>query len=87
MMTPIKTARTTHDLGRPVGWNDDRDGKCKSLPVVRDNEQNVWMSYWQPSQEDIEKLRNGATIKLTVFGIGQPPVAIEVPEEIVLYAG
>ena len=87
MMIPVKTARTTHDLGRPATWNEERDGKCMSLPVVRDNAENVWMSYWQPSPQDVEKLRNGAMIKLTVFGIGQPPVAIEVPEEVVLYAG
>lgn len=82
MMMPIKTEHTNLELGKPTGWDADRDGDCATLPAHRDVPQNVTHSFWRPSEVDIANILAGVPIRLSVFGAGHPPVAIAVTASI-----
>lgn len=82
MMNPVKTEHTNVALGAPQGWDDARDGKCIGLPVHMDQARGVMYSFWQPSEVDIANILAGAPIRLSVFGLGHPPVSIAVTDSI-----
>lgn len=72
----------TRVLGAPADWNEERDGTCGSL-AIRDVEiagQNVMVSAWQPTPEEIAAIVAGATVRLYVWGSRHPPVSIGVGE-------
>ncbi|WP_157779514.1 hypothetical protein [Cupriavidus pauculus] len=48
------------------------------MPVHRDQQQGVWLSWYQPTEQDIANILAGVPIRLSVFGNGHPPVAISV---------
>lgn len=78
MMPPVKTDHTNVMLGAPVDWDPSTHGECCGLPVHRDWANNRWLSYWQPTEQDIANILAGVPIRLSVFGSGHPPVAIAV---------
>lgn len=78
MMPPIQTAHTTMILGAPRGWDPQTQGDCVGLPVHRDEANGRWLSYWQPTEQDIANILAGVPIRLSVYGPGHPPVAIAV---------
>jgi hypothetical protein len=63
------------DYGKPVDWDDEKDGPCGSLSVVVEGSAHV--SVWCPTLAEREQIRNGANIALSVIG-GQPPVMLTV---------
>ena len=77
---------TTRTIGEAQGY----------LPLpVRDvilydaaSGQNVpaMQTWWQPSKEELNRLRAGQPILLTVLGLGHPPVMMDVehPEPLVI---
>ncbi|WP_354678723.1 hypothetical protein [Cupriavidus plantarum] len=65
-------------LGAPVDWDPAVHGECIGLPVHRDREHGVWLSWHQPTEQDIANILAGLPIRLSVFGNGHPPVAIAV---------
>ncbi|WP_044528699.1 hypothetical protein [Herbaspirillum sp. B65] len=77
---------TTHPsnngvLGAPAGWDQERIA-CDGLPVTCSeiSGQQVVISYWQPSAEEIALLVAGKPVGLVVFGGTMPPVALAVTE-------
>lgn len=78
MMAPIQTEHTSVMLGAPKNWNPEAHGECIALPVHRDEANNRWLSWYQPTEEDIAKILAGEPIRLSIIGAGHPPVAIDV---------
>jgi uncharacterized membrane protein len=57
--------------------SDMQDGSCDSLPVaVTEDEHGYWsVSFWKPTQDDLDVLNDGGTIALWVRAKGrQHPV-------------
>lgn len=74
-MIVARIAGATATLGAPTGWDAERDGNCRSLPVrVADN---VWQSAWEPTPDELLMLNAGGLVVLSVPG-GQPPVVLTV---------
>lgn len=70
----------TRYLGKPLGWEPERDGHCGSL-AVRDEITSAghsMASAWEPTPEELDKLNRGAKVILWVVGSAHPPVAVEV---------
>lgn len=56
---------------------------CGTLAVLvekpnKEYYMNRLHSYWQPTDEEKERLRLGQPVRVTIFGSGMPPVAIGV---------
>lgn len=78
MMQPILTDHTTMVLGAPADWDRAKHGECIGLPVHRDEANGRWLSWYQPTEQDIANILAGLPIRLSIFGAGHPPVAIAV---------
>lgn len=80
-MDIIEIAGKTRDFGKPLDWNDERDGPCGSLPI-RDETfapgVNKMVSEWRPSQIELEHLKLGAPLQLGVVGVVHPVVSLGV---------
>lgn len=77
---------TTHPsnngvLGAPAGWDQERIA-CDALPVTWSeiSGQQVVISYWLPSAQEIALLIAGRPVGLVIFGGTMPPVALAVAE-------
>lgn len=81
MLTPIKTNMTNLTLGAPANWDEEKEDKCIGLPCHFDNDAKVISSHWELTDEDRQKIADGALIKLEVFGQSHPPVAISIEEK------
>jgi len=81
-MTPGEIKNATRALGAPEGWNDRHEVPCDVLPV-RDTSIDgslVMQSAWYPAPEEIEAMRRGEPVILTIFGRAHPPVMVYVAE-------
>jgi len=74
-MKPIHTSATTVVLGAPEDWNDEVDGPCAGLPLVRVD--LLQYSYWRPSLRERLDILRGKPVRLCVFGISHPPVHLD----------
>lgn len=75
--------RSNNDvLGAPAGW-DQAALTIDALPITRTTYDGVdaIVSFWRPTPEEIEALKNGAVVMLSVIGGGMPPVALGVAPE------
>jgi hypothetical protein len=77
-MNIVDTTLTTNHLGAPADWNHERDGSCETLPVVRSKIGDFisHSSFWLPSSEELERLKAGEPICLTIYGNSHPVVAV-----------
>ena len=68
-----------HVLGAPVGW-DQKEMPCGALPITRTkvDGQDVMVSFWRPTAFELERLNQGGTVALWVYGVAHPPVAVGV---------
>jgi hypothetical protein len=79
-MMPARVYGATRHLKAPSDWNKDEDGPCGGLPI-RDEKTTAgpgMTSAWQPTVEEIERLKAGASVYLTVLGTVHPPVSMSV---------
>ena len=60
---------------------------CEDLPVTRTEYHDpprprvvTHTSFWKPSEEELEILKNGGSIKVEIWG-GQPPLTVDVEPE------
>lgn len=79
-MNPAQIPNATRVLGAPEGWDPKRDGECGALHVKdnRVNDVRFMQSEWEPTPEERAAIAAGANVRLTVWGITHPPVALEV---------
>lgn len=71
----------TRELGKPAGWDNERDGMCQTLPIldVKGEDGREWMiSQWEPEPAELTALVLGGRIQLLVQGRTHPVVAIAV---------
>lgn len=64
----------------PAGWDEKAQGHCGRLPIrleAHDGAQFI-VSAWIPSEEEIERLRQGAAIYLFISVPRQPITALSV---------
>lgn len=69
----------TRVLGAPPGW-DQSHMPCDALPVT-DHELDgmpAMMSFWRPSEAELQALLAGGLVALTVLGATHPPVSVGV---------
>jgi hypothetical protein len=71
----------TRYLGAPVGWKPDEQGDCAHL-AIRDMPINgdvpSMHSVWEPTPDELERLKAGAQIYLIIVGSSHPPVSLSV---------
>ncbi len=76
----------TRYLGAPRGWKPERDGPCGHLAIL-DMETTAgpaMMSLWEPTPDEIERIKAGAPVRLVIVGQVHPPVEVsvgQVPKE------
>lgn len=74
-MIPNRIEGATHRLGKPQGWEGDEERGCAHLWIRKDGD--VFMSSWEPTPKELEILKAGGSIRLSIVG-GQPPVMLDV---------
>lgn len=73
-MEPTKIPGANRVLAPPPDWDYATDGKCSPLPVLYTG--RFFQSAWQPSPEEIDCMRAGAPVIVTIWGQGLPPHAV-----------
>lgn len=65
--------------GKPADWDENEKGPCGALPIVveQDPDGSVHMtSEWCFSPEEVAALYQGGRLRLRIYGIGHPVVAL-----------
>lgn len=80
-MIPGRIPGATRYLGAPDGWVPDATGDCAHL-AIRDMPINgdvpSMHSVWEPTPDELERLKAGAKVYLIIVGAVHPPVALSV---------
>jgi hypothetical protein len=83
-MKPVSLGdHETRSIGAPAGWNPERDGECAALSVhdyVDERGHAGMISRWELEPGDLERLRQGAPVHLSVLGKVHPVVSIYLGE-------
>lgn len=69
-MKPVQFKEQNVIYIKPDGMTDEQ---CSSLHAFKGGDGNI-VSCWEPSKEDIKRIKAGGKVWLTVKGISQPPV-------------
>jgi hypothetical protein len=86
-MIPRVIAGFTRALAKPKNWDEAKNGPCLGLPIldhVDENGEPSMISAWQPTDEEIIRIMEGAPVYLRVRGTIHPPVGIwagDAPED------
>lgn len=78
-MTPVMHSTNNRIIGAPADWDHSKVA-CPGLPVT-DREMfghRVMVSFWKPTEEEIEALKAGAMVALSVVGTVHPPVGMHI---------
>ncbi len=83
-MRPTAIKDQNADFAKPRNWDEERDGKCMSLPVRVEpvGLYNYHYSAWKPDAEELAELLAGGVVELCCVG-QQPPVSVGVVPEYV----
>jgi hypothetical protein len=77
-MKPIRTPSLRHTL-KLSGGTDEND-----LPYTHGDDgegHHVFLTVWEPTQQERAAILEGANIVLMVWGTGHPPVAMNLTDE------
>ena len=77
-MNPIRFASANAALSAPPDWDEEKNGPCQDLPVLRN--ENGFLSVWKPTDEELAILANGGAVYLTVMGASHPVVILGATE-------
>lgn len=81
-MNPINFNGADAKFGRPKDWDEERDGPCATLPVMRQPLPGNLVSHislWVPTPEERRQLLLGSAVVLSCVGV-QPVVAVGVSD-------
>lgn len=69
-------------IGAPAGWDQD-ELPCNAVPVTDDYMVGLpcVTTYWRPTPDELERLKNGGLVRLWVAGRAMIPVAMSVESE------
>lgn len=75
-MNPLRHPKTNAELGKPAGWDEERDGPCLTLPVVRSIQDGKMChdSFWRPTPIELKALQDGGAVNLRIFSTEHPVV-------------
>jgi hypothetical protein len=79
-MLVARIPNATRVLGAPSGWDKSKQGTCGGLPI-QDMDTSAgpgMMSLWEPTPDELERLKAGAKVSLLVLGTVHPPVSVAV---------
>lgn len=79
-MMPGRIPNATRRLGAPADWDKGKQGACVGL-AIRDDTTTAgpgMTSVWHPTPEELERLKAGAGVYLTVLGMVHPPISMSV---------
>ena len=71
----------TREFGAPSDWNNEPNSQpCGTLTIrdVSTPQGNFMISAWEFTPEEIERLKNGETLKLWICGSIHPVIALTV---------
>lgn len=72
-MTPVEISNATRVLAK----DQDEYLNLHICDQVVDGQNNM-ISLWQPNADDLEMIKNGGLIKLSIVGQIHPPVWVEI---------
>lgn len=75
----------TRVLGKPRDWNEEKNGRCGSLPIcdiVTPDGLPVMVSAWVPTAAELKRLVAGQPVYLWIYGHSHPPVALTVRDDV-----
>lgn len=75
-MQSIKFNEANLVLKAPADWDEENLGPCSDLFVH--NTGVTLNSLWVPNEEELEILKNGGGVVLSIFGRGHPAVSLTV---------
>lgn len=79
-----RIAGATAYLGAPANWQPDKDGDCGHLAIREHGDPrrgSGWVeSAWEITPDDLEKLKEGRSLIVRIWG-WQPPIALYVDPE------
>jgi antitoxin (DNA-binding transcriptional repressor) of toxin-antitoxin stability system len=73
----------TRRIGAPANWERARDGECVTLSVhdMSDgNGHNLMVSRWEFTADELERVKAGAPVYLSIHGVVHPVVSLVVPQ-------
>jgi hypothetical protein len=81
-MNPIRPKSTTRELGKPVDWDEAKNGKCDTLPIedLTIDTLLFMRSLWKPSADELATLNAGGCVELYIQGSVHPVVAMSVSQ-------
>lgn len=75
-MKNIPLADCTRRMGAPADWNHAEQGICHTIEIC--DREGWMMSGWQLSEAEIERLRNGGHLWLSIQGTCHPVISLQV---------
>lgn len=79
-MNPFNHINCHRDFGKPKNWDETKNGKCETLPIMEWTDPisklQFMVSYWKPSEEEIQQILDGKCIVLGVNGRIHPVVFV-----------
>lgn len=77
-MKPGRITGASVALGKPRGWDEEKEGPCDALWVRDRNggDDGQLESAWFPTDEEKAAIAAGRPVILTVWGRGHPPVSL-----------
>lgn len=84
-MKNVNWKEPTRTIGAPSDWDERSEEPCASLSILdqpdpRINNENVMLSLWKPSEEELELLNQGYPLMLGIVGRQHPVIQIGVVE-------
>lgn len=80
-MNPGKIRGATRTLGAPIDWDPAKGVECVALDIrdmAEPDGSRYMQSTWYPTDEEKRLIAEGQPIRLTVWGVGHPPVGLDV---------
>jgi len=78
-MEKCRVRNQNTDFGKPVDWDESKDGACGTLPIRCEQigRRQYHFSNWRPSAVELAELNAGGVVELCCVGV-QPPVSLGV---------
>jgi hypothetical protein len=79
-MIPVRIYNANVTYVSPNNWDEKKNGKCNDLHVRFNPLERTFQSAWEPTPAQLDLIKKGGKIVLTVWG-SQPPVGLHVERE------
>jgi hypothetical protein len=76
-MIPIQLEGATQ-FGKPHGWDESKQGRCFTLPAVRNG--LAITSVWSFSDSERARVARGENLSVTVYGSAPQPILLKIAD-------